>query len=166
MKAVKALALLQQQEQLLVFPHFSYEDSIALGELMTKRALEKKLAGALSIRLNSGYTVYQCALPGSVLNNQFWMARKQNIVRFSGISSLQATVTFAQKGETLAKHGLNDTDYVLCGGGFPITVAGTGLVGCAAFSGLPDVMDHDFIVSCIAEFLGVNDVPHIDSVEY
>lgn len=41
------------------------------------------------------------------------------------------------------------------GGGFPIVVAGVGLVGTVAVSGLRHDLDHAFIVEALEQFLGV-----------
>ena len=46
--------------------------------------------------------------------------------------------------------------YAAIGGGFPITLAGTGIVGAVACSGLPHPEDHRLLVDCISEMLGID----------
>ena len=42
--------------------------------------------------------------------------------------------------------GLDSADYVLAGGGFPVTVKGAGVIGVIAVSGLPEREDHGVVV--------------------
>ena len=55
--------------------------------------------------------------------------------------------------------GLLDTEYVLVGGGFPVRLNTGELVGVITVSNLPHEQDHQFIVECLQEYLGVQDVP-------
>ena len=41
------------------------------------------------------------------------------------------------------------------GGGFPITLAGTGCIGAVTVSGLPQREDHSLVVEALAHVLGV-----------
>jgi uncharacterized protein (UPF0303 family) len=46
--------------------------------------------------------------------------------------------------------------YAPAGGGFPIRIIGTGVVGAVTVSGVPQREDHNFVAECIAQHLGVN----------
>jgi uncharacterized protein (UPF0303 family) len=46
-------------------------------------------------------------------------------------------------------------DYAAHGGGFPIVLRGTGLIGTVVASGLPQREDHAMVVAALAEALGV-----------
>ena len=50
---------------------------------------------------------------------------------------------------------LNNEEYGAIGGGFPIIVKGTGIIGAVACSGLAHTDDHQLLVDSIAEILGV-----------
>ena len=50
---------------------------------------------------------------------------------------------------------MDPRSYSGSGGGFPIVVAGAGLVGTVAVSGLRHDLDHAFIVEALKQFLGV-----------
>ena len=64
---------------------------------------------------------------------------------------------FGQGGKDLWKDWrLDEADYAAIGGGFPIIVAGTGVVGAVACSGLPHEMDHQLLVDAICQILGVD----------
>ena len=52
--------------------------------------------------------------------------------------------------------GMDEADYAAIGGGFPIIVAGTGVVGAVACSGLPHEMDHQLLVDAICQILDVD----------
>ena len=47
-------------------------------------------------------------------------------------------------------------DYVMAGGGFPITVRGIGVVGSVTVSGLHERDDHEIGVAAICDYLGAD----------
>ena len=51
--------------------------------------------------------------------------------------------------------GSTSADYVLAGGGFPVTVKGAGIIGVIAVSGLPERQDHGVIVDALCDHLGI-----------
>ncbi|TIU11449.1 MAG: hypothetical protein E5W49_28110, partial [Mesorhizobium sp.] len=51
---------------------------------------------------------------------------------------------------------LDISDYVLAGGGFPVTVKGAGVIGVIAVSGLPEREDHGVVVDALCSHLGVD----------
>jgi uncharacterized protein (UPF0303 family) len=57
-----------------------------------------------------------------------------------------------------AHKALDVADYALAGGGFPINVAGAGVIGTAIVSGLPQREDHNLVVRAIAEHLSQDPV--------
>jgi uncharacterized protein (UPF0303 family) len=60
-------------------------------------------------------------------------------------------------GKTIEeRHGLTLTDYAMHGGGVPIFLKGTGLVGSVVSSGLDQRTDHSLVVKAMAEVLGVS----------
>ncbi|TJW48227.1 MAG: hypothetical protein E5W83_03810, partial [Mesorhizobium sp.] len=52
--------------------------------------------------------------------------------------------------------GLDIADYVLAGGGFPVTVKGAGVIGVVAVSGLPEREDHGVVVDALCAHLGID----------
>ena len=86
-----------------------------------------------------------------------WVQGKQNTVQVAQMSSLHAGQFLASEGKDLWKDWrLSDADYAILGGGFPITVAGTGVIGAVACSGLPHEEDHRLLVDSISELLGID----------
>ena len=81
MTVEELLTVLEMQEEVLQFSHFTNREAWELGTLMASEALRRKLPVAISIRLNNGYTVFQYAADGTNLDNERWMARKCNTVK-------------------------------------------------------------------------------------
>ena len=77
------------------------------------------------------------------------------------MSSLRLYMDLKMNQEELKDRGLNDEEYVACGGGFPIRVAGAGVIGSVIVSGLDHMADHDFAVACISQFLRVDEIPRL-----
>ena len=141
----ESIRILVMQEEILQFSHFTHEDAWELGNLMVAEAARNHLPVAVSIRLNNGCTVFQYAFEGTNYNNEQWMARKENTVRTMEMSTLRLFMLLKKNGQTLEDKGLNSQDYVARGGGFPIRVAGVGVVASALVSGLDHMADHEFV---------------------
>ena len=48
---------------------------------------------------------------------------------------------------------MDKQEIACCGGGFPLTVKNTGVIGTICVSGLPHLEDHNFIVDALKEYL-------------
>ncbi|MDR2740510.1 MAG: heme-binding protein [Treponema sp.] len=155
------IGIAEKQDDLLQFFHFSRKDVWDLGNVIVNEILDKKYILSASIRLISGLIAFQYFSEGTNLNNDFWMRRKFNMVRDKEASSLLTALQWQKKDEGLEYQGLSPSEYVMCGGGFPIVVKGTGLVGVALVSGLPHLQDHDILIETISRYLGVAEVPRI-----
>ena len=71
-----------------------------------------------------------------------------------GRSSLRVGEQFRVEGGSFeADSRLDPSDYAAHGGAFPVLVRGTGCVGTVAVSGLPQMEDHQFVVTTIEAFL-------------
>lgn len=151
--------ILKKQEELLWFPQFTNEDGWELGNFVRNEIKKRGFDMSVCIQLNHGYTIFQYGTNGTGLSYQKWMHRKIGVVRTLGMSSFQANVFSEDSGMTLGDLSLNEKDALLRGGAFPIRVKGLGMVGAIAVSGLKPEMDHDFLVDCLASYLGVPDLP-------
>ena len=152
----EALARREREEALLRFPAFSYEDALNLGLKIIELAKARRAAVAVDSTVNQTQ-VFHYAMPGTNRRNAMWIQRKENMVQTSQISSLHAGQYLASTGKDLWKDWrLDEADYAAIGGGFPIIVAGTGVVGAVACSGLPHEMDHQLLVDAICQILGVD----------
>ncbi|WP_320129343.1 heme-degrading domain-containing protein [uncultured Sphaerochaeta sp.] len=155
------LAVVAAQEELLTFESFTHEDAWELGKIIVSEAMDKDLHIAIGIRKVSGLVLFQYSAEGATLNNDRWLDRKFNTVKMHENSSLHFAMQLQKQGKTLADKGLDPTQYVSCGGGFPIIVQGVGIVAVAMVSGLTDLQDHEVLVTCLSKYLAIEDVPRI-----
>jgi uncharacterized protein (UPF0303 family) len=136
---------LETEAATLVLPGFDETTALRLGRILTDLAMAETLPVVIDIR-TPDRTLFHAGLPGSAPLNDLWARRKSNTaLRFHEASLLVGT-KHREKGETLAKHGLDLSDYADHGGAVPIRVAGVGVVAVATVSGLPQVEDHRLVV--------------------
>ncbi|TIP79722.1 MAG: heme-degrading domain-containing protein, partial [Mesorhizobium sp.] len=132
------IALIQKQETTLVFTVFDEAVAFKIGSAIRDRALAQGLPIIVDIR-TFDRPLFYAAMPGSNASNPDWARRKINVVqRF--LKSTYRMVLEQQRPDRSFKpgEGLEISDYVLAGGGFPITVKGAGVIGVIAVSGLPE----------------------------
>jgi uncharacterized protein (UPF0303 family) len=136
---------LEAEAAALVLPSFDETAALRLGGLLVDLAQAEDLPVVINIR-TADRTLFHAALPGSAPLNDLWARRKSNTtLRFHEASLLVGT-KHREKGETLAKHGLDSGDHADHGGAVPIRVEGVGVVAVATVSGLPQVEDHKLVV--------------------
>ncbi|AEF84919.1 conserved hypothetical protein [Treponema primitia ZAS-2] len=157
----EGIAIVKKQEELIQFSHFNRKDVWDLGTFFVEEIFAKNYTLAFSIRMFSGLIAFQYFTEGTNLNNNHWMTRKFNLVQNKEASSLLTKLVWEKNNEPLEAQGMESTEYVTCGGGFPITIRGTGPVAVALVSGLPHLQDHDILVDGLSRFLGIADVPRI-----
>ena len=135
----------------LELPTFSPAEAVALGLLATDRALTEQLAIIIEVH-HLGRLAYRAALPGSLPDSDDWIARKRRVVERYHRSTLATKVKYQERGTTFNEAtGLSELEYAAHGGGMPIIVSGVGVVGGFYASGLPEVDDHRFLVSCLRD---------------
>ncbi len=143
------------QEQQLRFKSFNEADAWTLGSLMRNAAEAKKLPLVIDIRV-AGRPLFYTALPGTSPDNPEWVRRKINVVMRLHKCSYRVSREIVQSGQGLDElRGVNPIDVAPHGGCFPIHIIGTGIVGTITVSGIPQREDHNFVISCLSEFLGV-----------
>lgn len=149
----KDIAQIARQEEALRFDHFSEADAWALGSLMRETALERNMPFAIDIRIGSRQLFFT-ALPGSTPEFPDWIRRKVNtIYRFHKSSYRVGRENEFNNALFDASRGIDPLQYVAAGGGFPIHIKGTGVVGAVTVSGLPQRQDHNFVIEMLCAFL-------------
>ncbi|WP_331272833.1 heme-degrading domain-containing protein [Motilibacter deserti] len=144
---------LLDHERELVLPSLSNDDAIDLGLTVLRLARERSLPVLVEVR-RWPQTLFRAALPGTAPDNDAWVDGKARVVQRFGHSSLHERVRHEAAGTTFAdKTGLPADRYAAHGGGFPLAVQGTGVVGVLLVSGLPQVEDHALAVEALREFL-------------
>jgi uncharacterized protein (UPF0303 family) len=149
------LKLIAEQERLLHFASFSAETAWAVGNALRTEALARKAGMTFEIQI-AGRTLFSCATDCAAPGQADWIRRKRNVVMRFGRSSYAIGLMLEQEGKTIeARHGLTLADYAMHGGGVPISLTGTGLVGSVVSSGLDQRTDHSLVVKAMAGVLGV-----------
>lgn len=149
---VSVAQICAKEEEELQFTRFSRADALALGLLIAENAKEYEQGVAIEITVN-GLTVFRYFPEGTMHDNELWLRRKYNTVTLTGKSSLHALADLEVSGETPEDRKLDHKDYAFGGGGFPIILRGTGMVGVAAVSGLTHWQDHVLVSDSIRQFL-------------
>jgi uncharacterized protein (UPF0303 family) len=145
---------IEDQERALILPSFDNEEAWRLGSVVVELARARGAAVTVDIRRN-GQQLFHFALPGTSADNDAWIQRKVRVVDRYGHSSYLVGLRCLAKGTTFEESSRLDPDaYAAHGGAFPITVAGTGVIGTVAVSGLPQADDHDLVVTALRHYLG------------
>lgn len=153
--------VLEMQEEILQFTHFTNQDAWELGSGMVLEAKKRNLPVSIRIELNNGHCVFQYSADGTTLRNQMWLERKIRTVKLMEKSTLNFYTSMRKSEKTLTDLGLEEKDYACCGGAFPIRMEEAGVIGTIAVSGMNHVSDHDFIVKCVSKYLHADEVPRI-----
>ena len=154
------LRVIEEQERVLEFAGFDADAAWALGGRMRALAVGSGRPVAMGIWM-AGVLLFYAATPGTVLDNEFWLQRKRATVERFGRSTYRMGRELERDGSSLeAKQGLPAREFCVHGGGFPLRLRGTGCVGAAVLSGLPQRQDHAMVVEAMAGMLGVK-VPRL-----
>ena len=145
-------AALRDEANALELARFSLADALRLGRIATDLAVVRSLPVLIEIVLGQR-VAYRAALPGTTADNDEWLRRKFRVVARFEESTLAVRVAHEEKDRSFNEAtGLPETEFAAHGGGWPIRVAGVGVVGMFGVSGLPQVADHELIV----ESLGIH----------
>ncbi|MFI3115068.1 MAG: heme-degrading domain-containing protein [Clostridia bacterium] len=153
MEILEEIEFLKKQENDLQFDKFDSNTALEIGNILAKRAMAENLPIVIDISICKR-SVFRFSATGATKNNDCWIERKDNTVYLMDMSSLRYGKFLESQNKTLGKNVFYDPfDYATAGGGFPIRIKGTGLIGVIAVSGLPAVDDHQVIVDAITEHL-------------
>jgi uncharacterized protein (UPF0303 family) len=145
---------LLEQERRLTFPRFDNDTAIDLGMMLMAVARERSLPITIDVT-RAGQQIFHVSLPGTVADNDHWVARKVAVVMRFGHSSFYVGRSCVARGVSFEERFLVDPRaYAPHGGSFPVIVAGTGLVGTVTVSGLPQEEDHALVVEVLERFIG------------
>ena len=148
------ITAIEDQERKLILTSLDNNDAWRLGSVLVELAGARRAAVTVDIRRN-GQQLFHFALPGTSADNDAWIQRKVRTVDRYGHSSYLVGLRCLEKGTTFEESSRLDPDtYAAHGGAFPITVAGTGVIGTVAVSGLPQADDHDLVVTALRQYLG------------
>ena len=141
------------QEERLALPSCSYDDALAIGRWLLDRSEERALVVAIEV-WHGRRLVFRAARPGTDAHNDLYLAGKRRVVDHFAHSSFYERLRHEEAGTTFAAAtSLQFPEYAPHGGGFPLLVRGTGMVGVVLVSGLPQALDHALIVEALEAFV-------------
>ncbi|WP_375451929.1 heme-degrading domain-containing protein [uncultured Devosia sp.] len=150
------LEIIAEQERQLVFTRFDEDVAFALGAHVREagRALGKGIAVGVYLW---DRTMFYGATAGASGGNRGWVERKANTVRLQMKSTYRIVLERGDKPRLFEDSWAVDAGtYVIAGGAFPIVMAGLGVVGAVATSGLSERDDHELSRRAIAVAIGRN----------
>lgn len=154
MTVAEDIAKILEQEQKLVFPSFDEHVAFEIGAAIRERASREGLALVADLRLWDRPLFYM-AMPGTTGDNPHWVRRKANTVQRLQKSTYRVVLEKSWEGDVFPpRRGLDPAEFVLAGGGFPISVKGIGVVGAVTVSGLHERDDHEVVVTALCAQLG------------
>jgi len=144
---------LKAEEAALVLPAFDVAAALEIGQIAFEIATSRGINPAIEVRIGE-WVVFHASLPGTDTTNDWWMGRKARVVLLTGHSSMHERVLAEETNiDWFAKHGVEEEQYAIHGGGLPINIGGKGLAGILLISGLPQVQDHLLGVEVLTEYL-------------
>ncbi len=153
------IAATAEQERQLVLDRFDEDTAFSIGCSIRERAFSVNAPVAIEIR-SMARRYFFTTLPGATPENEDWARRKGNTVLRTYKSSMRAGLEYQREGRPQWPDvGLPYSDFVLHGGGFPVTVKGVGVIAAIGVSGLPSIEDHELSTTSLAAFLGIPPVP-------
>jgi uncharacterized protein (UPF0303 family) len=156
MSLASDISAIKHQEAALHFEKFDEADAWRLGQGMRALAEAKNYPFVIDIRIG-GRQMFFTSLPGSAPDNFEWARRKANSVMRYHASSYRLGLEIKSSGKSLGEaRGVDLMHHADAGGGFPIHVIGTGVVGSITVSGVPQREDHEFVVEAICQYLSKN----------
>jgi uncharacterized protein (UPF0303 family) len=148
------LRLIAEQEEELQFPSFSNETALQVGLALLQAAQRNTKPVTIDITRN-GQQLFHYAMSGTSIDNDEWIRRKNNVVNRFGHSSLYIGTLLKDTGKTLEeKYLISSQEYAAHGGAFPLIVREVGVIGTITVSGLPQIEDHELVVSTLRTLLG------------
>jgi uncharacterized protein (UPF0303 family) len=144
---------LLSEEKRLMLSKIEIIDALEIGSVAKNIGLQRGLPIAVEVRLGD-WIVYHASLPGSKVENDWWITRKARVVLLKHHSTMYERVSAEERGVNWHKeNNLLDETHAIHGGGLPLITKNQGFVGVLLISGLPQVKDHLLGVEVLTEYL-------------
>ena len=147
--------ILRRQDALLRFDvPISNRDALTLGLYAVEEA--DKLDMKFAIRVYTrGAIVFSHHMDGVGLKNDWWLDKKLNTCRETGIANLLLFAEVEAGQRPCPDFIENESSYAIDGGCVPLKLKDGRVFGYMMASGAPHQYDHECVVRAIARFLGV-----------
>ena len=148
------LEILKEQEEKLRFDTFTREDALDIGLRIIRLAKEKYHDNATVCIMEDDTVVFAYKMPGTNMENDWWMRRKRNVSKATGVSSIRAYVEMELGLREATWHG-REGDFATCGGCMPVLMRQGEVFAYIMVSGLEHNVDHQIIADAVAEHMNV-----------
>lgn len=152
--------ILRKQDALLRFDApISNRDALTLGLYAIEEA--ERFGVRMAFRVfTRGAIVFSHHMDGVGLNNDWWMDKKLNTCRETGIANL-LLFSEVQAGLREAPAFIeNESSFAIDGGCVPMKLKDGAIFGYMLGSGAPHQFDHECVVRAMARFLGM-EIPSV-----
>ena len=119
------MKVLDMQEDILQFTHFTNADAWELGTMILMEARRRGAQVGIMIRRSNGEVVFQYCDNGITPHNVELMRRKSNSVLLTERSSLQLYMAATNAPESVKQMVLDPKEYAMLGGDFPVPLIPT-----------------------------------------
>jgi uncharacterized protein (UPF0303 family) len=143
--------LLEEEE--LQFTRFNADVAWQIGCEFAARAKADNLP--ITVDITQGdHQLFHLSRPGTSTDNDEWVKRKTRIVYRFCHSSLYLGELLRSKGKSVEEaYLIPEAQYAPHGGGFPVVIRGSGMVGAVTVSGLTQEDDHQLVVDVLRDYL-------------
>jgi uncharacterized protein (UPF0303 family) len=149
----KILDELENEHRTLQFEAFSSWTAWKIGVRLREKALAEKKPIAIHIERN-GQILFHHAVEGARPDNDAWVERKTRTVRRFHKSSRYVGLYLKKLGMSLEeKYHISEYEYSIQGGGFPLILKNTGVIGALSVSGMTEEEDHLWAVFAVRHYL-------------
>jgi len=139
-------------EEELRLPSFSNDDALALGLYAVEWVREAGKPGVYIEICRGETTLFSHCMAGANMDNRRFARRKMKTVAMFEHCSMYPGEKYRAKGRVFEEY-YAPQEYQAKGGGFPIVIPGTGMVGVIGVSGLSAEEDHEVCVMALRKFL-------------
>lgn len=152
MDAKELLKKCVAEEEKYQFPSFTQTDALKLGTMLYQTSIEEfgRPVG-IEIRLNR-LTVFKFLPEGTGENHCIWLDAKAATVDAMRISTYHFFADIECGGRNLKDRRLDEKKYLAQGGGFPLRICNSSVVGTICVSALKHFEDHQVIVDTLEKY--------------
>ena len=138
-------------EQQYTFPCFTKNDIWELGCCLVEAC--KVMDGPLAVTICLGsLEVFRYYPEGTSSYHEMWLNRKKRTVYVMERSTMRLKAELELSGSSLSQEGLDESEFVACGGGFPLRLSGGCVIGFIGVSGMDDDADQSALLDGLHRF--------------
>ncbi|MDR1933014.1 MAG: heme-degrading domain-containing protein [Spirochaetales bacterium] len=153
----KILDKLESELRAFQFESFSSGAAWKIGVSLRERALAEEKPVTIHI-VRHGQVLFHHALDGTRPDNDAWVERKTRTVCRFNKSSLYMGFFLKKLGMTLdEKYHVSEHEYCIQGGGFPVIIKNTGVIGAVTVSGMTEEEDHLWAADAVRAYLNIQE---------